>query len=226
MAGAAAGARRAGLATSSIVRTPHATARSCSSESPWQMQTYIRQPFVQVRLCAHTAGAEARHRYGGPGALGGIPPQARRGAHPQEPPSPRRELGSPAPTTRSSSRSTTRAACTGTCGWSGMACWCRGRCRRACPSNAKDNRLAVHTEDHPIDYGSFEGDIPAGEYGGGKVIRIWDRGRYELEEWTDGRSRSSSTAIGPRAGTSSSRPAARLDPAPLRPRTRPRPAPP
>ena len=52
------------------------------------------------------------------------------------------------------------------------------------PLNPKDNRLAVHTEDHPIDYGSFEGDIPAGEYGGGKVI-LWDRGRYEMEEWTD-----------------------------------------
>jgi bifunctional non-homologous end joining protein LigD len=52
------------------------------------------------------------------------------------------------------------------------------------PLNPKDNRLAVHTEDHPIDYGSFQGDIPAGEYGGGKVI-LWDRGRYEMEEWTD-----------------------------------------
>jgi bifunctional non-homologous end joining protein LigD len=52
------------------------------------------------------------------------------------------------------------------------------------PLNPKDNRLAVHTEDHPIDYGSFQGDIPAGEYGGGTVI-LWDRGRYELEEWTD-----------------------------------------
>jgi bifunctional non-homologous end joining protein LigD len=52
------------------------------------------------------------------------------------------------------------------------------------PLAPKDNRLAVHTEDHPIDYGSFEGDIPAGEYGGGTVI-LWDRGRYELEKWSD-----------------------------------------
>src|SRR3954463_3930401 len=52
------------------------------------------------------------------------------------------------------------------------------------PLDPKDNRLAVHTEDHPIDYGSFEGEIPTGEYGGGKVL-LGDRGRYELEKWTD-----------------------------------------
>ena len=75
------------------------------------------------------------------------------------------------------------------------------------PLNPKDNRLAVHTEDHPIDYGSFEGDIPAGEYGGGKVI-LWDRGRYEMEEWTDREVKVVFHGTGPRAGTSSSRPAA------------------
>lgn len=52
------------------------------------------------------------------------------------------------------------------------------------PVDPKTNHLAVHTEDHPLDYYDFEGEIPKGQYGGGKVV-LWDQGTYEVEEWED-----------------------------------------
>ena len=47
-----------------------------------------------------------------------------------------------------------------------------------------ENRLAMRTEDHPLDYGGFEGTIPKGEYGGGTVM-LWDQGRWEPDPRKD-----------------------------------------
>jgi bifunctional non-homologous end joining protein LigD len=55
---------------------------------------------------------------------------------------------------------------------------------RGLPTQPGDKRLAVRTEDHPLEYGSFEGTIPEGHYGAGEV-RIFDDGTYEPVEWTD-----------------------------------------
>jgi bifunctional non-homologous end joining protein LigD len=55
---------------------------------------------------------------------------------------------------------------------------------RGLPRDQGRNNLAKHTEDHPLEYLEFSGEIPAGEYGGGRMT-IFDRGTYETGKWRD-----------------------------------------
>jgi bifunctional non-homologous end joining protein LigD len=55
---------------------------------------------------------------------------------------------------------------------------------RGIPAHPDENRLAVHTEDHPLEYLEFEGEIPKGEYGAG-TMKVWDRGTFEAEKFRD-----------------------------------------
>ncbi len=52
------------------------------------------------------------------------------------------------------------------------------------PPDPAENRLAVHTEDHPLEYLDFHGEIPKGEYGAG-TMTIWDHGTYEPHKWDE-----------------------------------------
>ena len=100
-------------------------------------------------------------------------------------PEPRGGKATPPARGASWSRSTTPGGSTGTCGSSTTARSPRGRFPRGVPDHPDENRLAVHTEDHPLEYLEFEGDIPKGEYGAG-TMRIWDSGTFEAEKFRDG----------------------------------------
>jgi len=52
------------------------------------------------------------------------------------------------------------------------------------PESPDQKRLAVQTEDHPIDYASFEGTIPEGQYGAG-TVKIWDKGTFDIKTWNE-----------------------------------------
>src|SRR5579875_3440423 len=52
------------------------------------------------------------------------------------------------------------------------------------PHDRRENRLAVHTEDHPLEYIDFHGEIPKGQYGAG-TMTIWDTGSYETHKWAE-----------------------------------------
>jgi bifunctional non-homologous end joining protein LigD len=52
------------------------------------------------------------------------------------------------------------------------------------PATPQDNRLAVRTEDHPLEYLEFHGEIPKGQYGAG-TMSIWDRGTFEIHKWQE-----------------------------------------
>ena len=81
----------------------------------------------------------------------------------------------------SSCRSTPRDACTMTSASSSMACSNPGRCPRVPPRIPWTSAWRSQVEDHPFDYGSFEGVIPAKQYGAGNVI-VWDCGVYSPDE--------------------------------------------
>jgi len=60
-----------------------------------------------------------------------------------------------------------------------LACWA---IPKGLPEEPEDNRFAAATEEHPLEYLEFEGEIPKGQYGAG-TISIWDRGTYECLKW-------------------------------------------
>ena len=64
-----------------------------------------------------------------------------------------------------------------------LVSWALPKC---VPTSPRKNHLAVQTEDHPMEYLTFSGTIPTGEYGAGEMT-IWDTGTYTLEKWREGK---------------------------------------
>ncbi|WP_454085983.1 ATP-dependent DNA ligase [Georgenia sp. Marseille-Q6866] len=64
-----------------------------------------------------------------------------------------------------------------------LVSWALPKC---VPTSPKKNHLAVQTEDHPMEYLTFSGAIPKGEYGAGEMT-IWDTGTYTFEKWREGK---------------------------------------
>ena len=58
--------------------------------------------------------------------------------------------------------------------------------RKPVPRSSGVRRLAIQVEDHELDFGDFEGEIPQGKYGAGRVS-IWDRGTFTCNRWDDDR---------------------------------------
>ena len=86
------------------------------------------------------------------------------------------------------------------------------------PLEPGQQHLAVHVEDHPLDYATFEGEIPKGNYGAG-TVEIWDSGTYELLEQKPGGGltvRLHGKKLGARAGEAERRREELVDPAQAR----------
>jgi bifunctional non-homologous end joining protein LigD len=64
--------------------------------------------------------------------------------------------------------------------------WQVGQVPKAPPTDPKVNHLAVRTEDHPLEYLTFHGSIPKGQYGAGLHDRL-DTGTYRLHKWNEGK---------------------------------------